>query len=87
MPVVTTSVATAATDAAAATVSSSQSVILVVFRIHAHTVSPRSPTGRVHDGRFPSRRLLVAGTSTVCGPGYQVFVGSVFGPPNRPVVG
>ncbi len=24
---------------------------------------------------------------TVCGPGYQVFVGSVFGPPNRPMVG
>ena len=24
---------------------------------------------------------------TVCGRGYQVFVGSVFGPPNRPMVG
>ena len=43
MLVVTTSVATAATDTAAVPVSSSQSVILIVFRIHAHTVWPRSP--------------------------------------------
>jgi hypothetical protein len=31
--------------------------------------------------------LSVLRTGTVCGPGYQVFVGSVFGPPNRPMVG
>ena len=45
MLVVTTSLSvdTAATDTAAATISSSQSVILIVFRIHAHTVWPRSP--------------------------------------------
>jgi hypothetical protein len=44
MLVVTTSVATAAADNAAVPVSSSQSVILIVFRLfHAHTVWPRSP--------------------------------------------
>jgi hypothetical protein len=31
------------TDTAAVPVSSSQSAILIVFRIHAHTVRPRSP--------------------------------------------
>ena len=41
--VVTTSVATAAAYTAAAPVSSSQPVVLIVFRIHAHTVRPRLP--------------------------------------------
>ena len=66
MLVVTTSVATAATDTAAVPVSSSQSVILIVFRIHAQTVRPRSPIGLLHTGGFPSRRLLVADSLICC---------------------
>ena len=64
MLVVTASVATAATDTAAATISSSQSVILIVFRIHPHTVWPRLPIRATHTGRFPSRRILVADSLT-----------------------
>ena len=34
------------------------------------------------------RTIQLEEDGTVCGPpGYQVFVGSVFGPPNRPMVG
>ena len=37
--------------------------------------------------KIERKSLWTLAVGTVCGPGYQVFGRSVFGPPNRPMVG